>query len=69
MGGINSKTSMNPDEATVSENSNYAVVGFMNNVVTEVNKDYINLNQQHYKQPLKELMIGYAASASSIKRF
>lgn len=69
MGGINSKTSMNPDEATVSENSNYAVVGFMNNVVTEVNDDYINLNQQHYKQPLKELMIGYAASASSIKRF
>lgn len=52
----------------ISENSHHAVTAFMNNVYSEKEKSGSGVNQQKYKQPLKEMQIGYATNKSTIKR-
>lgn len=71
LGGIYSVEQTEGGNYVGSENSHYAVVAFMNNVIGNVSEEKEGLsgvNQEHYSQPLKEEMIGYAANASSIKR-
>ena len=69
LGGIYSKELVD-GEFVGSENSNYAVVAFMNTVTQANNPDDANpqSNQVHYKQLLKSSHIGYAANTSSVKR-
>lgn len=52
----------------VSENSHHAVTAFLNNVYSEKEKFGSGVNQEKYKQPLKEMQIGYATNKSAIKR-
>lgn len=67
LGGIFSE-SLNEDHKLVySEASNYAVVNYMNNISTKIGKDSSDLSQNTYYQPLKEMMISYAANNSAVK--
>lgn len=69
MGGIDS-VEKNNDGYTWSENSNYAVVAFMNNVTKWIKNDSndTNLNQDNWHQTLKDYHIGYAANTTAVKR-
>jgi hypothetical protein len=67
LGGIFSE-SLNEDHKLVySEASNHAVVNYMNNISTKVGSDTSDLSQNTYYQPLKEMMISYAANNSAVK--
>lgn len=47
--------------------SSYAVVNFMNNISIRVGNNTEDLTQNTYYQPLKEMMIAYAANKSAVK--
>lgn len=67
LGGIFSE-SLNEDHKLVySEASNHAVVNYMNNISIKVGSDTSDLSQNTYYQPLKEMMISYAANNSAVK--
>lgn len=71
LGGIYSE-SLVEDENGIkslkeSDSSSYAVVGFMNNVSMRVTNDTSDLSQRTYYQPLKDMMIAYAANSSAVK--
>ena len=67
LGGIFSE-SLNEDHKLVySEASNHAVVNYMNNISTKVGTNTSDLSQNTYYQPLKEMMISYAANNSAVK--
>ena len=70
LGGIFSE-SIVEEEGTkklqYSEASNYAVVNYMNNVSTRITNDTSDFSQRTYYQPLKEMMISYAANNSAVK--
>lgn len=67
LGGVYSQELNAKGEFINSENSHYAVVGFMNNVCIK-KEDNDTLDQYTYEQPLKKEFIGYAANKSSVKR-
>lgn len=70
LGGIFSESIIEEDgnkSLQYSEASNYAVVNYMNNVSTRLTNDTSDFSQRTYYQPLKEMMISYAANNSAVK--
>lgn len=67
LGGIYSESLNDDGDLKYSEASNYAVVNYVNNVSTRVTNDTSDLSQNTYYQPLKEMMISYAANNSAVK--
>lgn len=72
LGGIYSMERVLDDNDTnvlkYSDVSSYAVVGFMNNVtIRQENADSDIMSQSTYYQPLKDMMISYAANQSAVK--
>lgn len=70
LGGIYSESLVGEEgEETLkaSEASSYAVVSFMNNVSVKIGNDSRDISQRTYYQPLKEMMIAYAANQSAVK--
>ena len=66
LGGIYAE-SLNEDSLALSDIASIAVVNFMNNVIVRKGNDTSDLSQNTYFQPLKEMMISYAANNSSVK--
>ena len=50
-----------------SDAASYATVNFMNNVSVRIGNDTSDISQRTYYQPLKEMLIGYAANKSAVK--
>lgn len=71
LGGVYSEELAATDSGTktlrYSDDSSRAVVNFMNNVSIRTGNDSNNLSQDTYYQPLKEMMISYAANTSAVK--
>lgn len=68
MGGLDSKEENSDHILVDSEASNYAVVGFMNQVSSNIPKsNRFSLSRDSYDQPLKDMMIGYLANNSAVK--
>lgn len=68
LGGLSSESySEDAKKLVYSEKSNYAVVNYMNNVSVRVGNDTSDLSQRTYYQPLKDLMISYAANNTAVK--
>lgn len=71
MGGAYSQQmNLQTKKYEMSENSNYAVVGFMNSVMFyrgEREEDQGILDQNFYVQPLKEMHIGYLSNNTTMK--
>ena len=66
-GGIYSE-SLSNDELKFSEKSSFVVVNLMNNISIRTNeKDTARMDQVEYYQPLKDMMISYAANPSAMK--
>lgn len=71
MGGIYSEELVEDEEGKkqlqYTDAASYAVVNFMNNVSIRVGNNTEDLSQNTYYQPLKEMMIAYAANKSAVK--
>lgn len=71
MGGIYAESQVEDEKGTkklvYSDAASYATVNFMNNVSIFVGTDRNDLSQRSYYQPLKEMLIGYAANKSAVK--
>ena len=71
LGGMYSESLVEDENGIKSlketDSSSYAVVGFMNNVSMRVTNDTSDLSQRTYYQPLKDMMIAYAANSSAVK--
>ena len=65
LGGIYSE-SLVDGQLTYSDQSVHATVNFMNNVSIRVG-DSNDMSQHSYYQPLKQMMISYAANSSAVK--
>lgn len=71
MGGIYSEELVEDEEGKkqlqYTDASSFAVVNFMNNISIRVGNNTEDLSQNTYYQPLKEMMIAYAANKSAVK--
>lgn len=71
MGGIYAESQVEDEKGTkklaYSDAASYATVNFMNNVSIFVGTDRNDLSQRSYYQPLKEMLIGYAANKTAVK--
>lgn len=71
MGGIYAESLIEDDKGlrklTYSDAASYATVNFMNNISVRIGNDTSNLSQRTYYQPLKEMLIAYAANKSAVK--
>lgn len=65
LGGVYSESLVN-DQLVYSDQSLHATVNFMNNVSVRVG-DSNDMSQRSYWQPLKDMMIYYAANSSAVK--
>ena len=71
MGGIYSEELVEDEEGKkqlqYTDAASYAVVNFMNNISIRISNNTEDLSQNTYYQPLKEMMIAYAANKSAVK--
>ena len=71
MGGIYAESLIEDDKGlrklTYSDAASYATVNFMNNISVRIGNDTSDLSQRTYYQPLKEMLIAYAANKSAVK--
>lgn len=71
MGGIYSEELVEDEEGKkqlqYTDAASFAVVNFMNNISIRVGNNTEDLSQNTYYQPLKEMMIAYAANKSAVK--
>lgn len=71
MGGIYSEELVENDQGDkqlqYTDAASYAVINFMNNISIRVGNNTEDLSQNTYYQPLKEMMIAYAANKSAVK--
>lgn len=71
MGGIYSEELVGDEEGKkqlqYTDAASFAVVNFMNNISIRVGNNTEDLSQNTYYQPLKEMMIAYAANKSAVK--
>lgn len=71
MGGIYSEELVEDEEGKkqlqYTDAASYAVVNFMNNISIRIGNNTEDLSQNTYYQPLKEMMIAYAANKSAVK--
>ena len=71
MGGIYAESQVEDEKGVTkleySDAASYATVNFMNNISVFVGTDTSDLSQRSYYQPLKEMLIGYAANKSAVK--
>lgn len=67
MGGYSSGNFENY-EFSYTEASNYTVVEFMNRIMVHIpNSNKYNFSQDSYRQPLKQMMIGYLTNKTTMK--